>query len=337
MPVETRRPVPRSILTTALHEQQRGNMRSKPDLPILSSEITPLDVYLDRRRLMAGLGAVMLGLGSGPARAAAQLKYSRSERFSTTESRNSFEEITTYNNYYEFGTSKEDPSQRSGSFHPKPWSVKVAGEADLTGTFALEDILKPHPLQERVYRLRCVEAWSMVIPWIGFPLGDLLRRFKPNSRAKFVAFTTVDRPAEMPGQRFPVLQWPYVEGLRIDEAMHPLTILAVGLYGQVLPNQNGAPLRLVVPWKYGFKSIKSIVEIRFTESQPPTSWNRSAPREYGFYSNVNPAVDHPRWSQATERRLGGGLFSPRRPTQMFNGYADQVAGLYRGMDLQKNF
>jgi methionine sulfoxide reductase catalytic subunit len=304
---------------------------------ILPSEITPLDVYLDRRRLMAGLGAALLGLGSGPARAGTPLRFARSERYSTSEPRNSYEDITTYNNFYEFGTGKEDPSERSGSFHPEPWSVTVSGEADVTGTRTLEDILKPHALEERIYRLRCVEAWSMVIPWVGFPLGDLIRRFRPNSRAKYVAFTTVMRPSEMPGQRFPVLQWPYVEGLRMDEAMHPLTILAVGLYGQTLPNQNGAPLRLVVPWKYGFKSIKSIVGIHFTEQQPPTSWNRSAPREYGFYSNVNPAVDHPRWSQATERRLGGGLFSPRRPTLMFNGYADQVADLYRGMDLVKNY
>jgi sulfoxide reductase catalytic subunit YedY len=213
----------------------------------------------------------------------------------------------------------------------------VSGEAEVTGTFTLEDMLKPHPLEERIYRLRCVEAWSMVIPWVGFPLGDLLKRFRPTSRAKFVAFKTVMRPDEMPGQRFPVLDWPYVEGLRIDEAMHPLAILAVGLYGQVLPNQNGAPLRLVVPWKYGFKSIKSIVEIRFTERQPPTSWNISAPQEYGFYANVNPAVDHPRWSQAKERRIGGGVFAPRQPTLMFNGYAEQVAGLYRGLDLAKNF
>jgi sulfoxide reductase catalytic subunit YedY len=304
---------------------------------ILPSEITPLDVYLDRRRLMAGLGAALLGFGSGPARAGTPLRFSRSERYGTSEPRNSYEDITTYNNFYEFGTGKEDPSELSGSFHPEPWSVTVSGEADVTGTHALEDILKPHALEERIYRLRCVEAWSMVIPWVGFPLGDLIRRFRPNSRAKYVAFTTVMRPSEMPGQRFPVLQWPYVEGLRMDEAMHPLTILAVGLYGQSLPNQNGAPLRLVVPWKYGFKSIKSIVGIRFTEQQPPTSWNRSAPREYGFYSNVNPAVDHPRWSQATERRLGGGLFSPRRPTLLFNGYADQVADLYRGMDLVKNY
>jgi sulfoxide reductase catalytic subunit YedY len=215
--------------------------------------------------------------------------------------------------------------------------VTIAGEAEVTGKFTLEDILKPHPLEERIYRLRCVEAWSMVIPWIGIPLGDVLKRFRPTSRAKYVAFKTVMRPSEMPGQRYPVIEWPYVEGLRIDEAIHPLTILAVGLYGQPLPNQNGAPLRLVVPWKYGFKSIKSIVEIRFTERQPPTSWNISAPGEYGFYANVNPEVDHPRWSQAKERRIGGGVFSARQPTLMFNGYGEQVAGLYRGMDLARNF
>jgi sulfoxide reductase catalytic subunit YedY len=215
--------------------------------------------------------------------------------------------------------------------------VTIAGEAEVRGTFTLEDVLKPHPLEERIYRLRCVEAWSMVIPWVGFPLGDLIRRLRPTSRAKYVAFTTVLRPNQLPGQRFPVLDWPYVEGLRMDEAMHPLTILAVGLYGEVLPNQNGAPLRLVVPWKYGFKSIKSIVEIRFAERQPPTSWNLSAPHEYGFYANVNPDVDHPRWSQAKERKIGAGLFNARVPTLAFNGYADQVAGLYRGMDLRKNF
>jgi methionine sulfoxide reductase catalytic subunit len=303
----------------------------------LPSEITPQDVYLDRRRLMAGVAAGLLGLAAFPARSAAQLKAVRNPRYSTAEAANSYEDITTYNNFYEFGTSKDDPARLGGKFRPKPWNVTVSGEAEVTGTFTLEDMLKPHPLEERIYRLRCVEAWSMVIPWVGFPLGDLLKRFRPTSRAKFVAFKTVMRPEEMPGQRFPVLDWPYVEGLRIDEAMHPLAILAVGLYGQVLPNQNGAPLRLVVPWKYGFKSIKSIVEIRFTERQPPTSWNISAPQEYGFYANVNPEVDHPRWSQAKERRIGGGVFAPRQPTLMFNGYAEQVAGLYRGLDLAKNF
>ena len=302
-----------------------------------ASEITPLDVYLDRRRLLAGLAGGMLGLAAPSALPASQLRYTKNPRLSTSEAANSFEDITTYNNFYEFGTGKDDPARLGESFRPTPWSVTIAGEAEVTGKFTLEDILKPHALEERIYRLRCVEGWSMVIPWIGIPLGDLLKRFRPTSRAKYVAFKTVMRPSEMPGQRYPVLDWPYIEGLRIDEAMHPLTILAVGLYGQALPNQNGAPLRLVVPWKYGFKSIKSIVEIRFTERQPPTSWNISAPGEYGFYANVNPEVDHPRWSQAKERRIGGGVFSARQPTLMFNGYAAQVAGLYRGMDLARNY
>jgi sulfoxide reductase catalytic subunit YedY len=301
------------------------------------SEITPRKRYLNRREIVAGLAGAGL-LGFAPAGSAATpLKFTPNRRLSLDETPNSFEEITTYNNFYEFGTDKGDPVRLGGKFRPKPWSVTIAGEAEVKGTFTLEDILKPHPLEERIYRLRCVEAWSMVIPWVGFPLAELLKRFRPTSRAKYVAFKTVLRPAEMPGQRFPVLDWPYVEGLRMDEAMHPLTILAVGLYGEVLPNQNGAPLRLVVPWKYGFKSIKSIVEIRFAERQPPTSWNLSAPHEYGFYANVNPAVDHPRWSQAKERKIGAGLFNPRVPTLPFNGYAEQVAGLYRGMDLTKNF
>ena len=303
----------------------------------LPSEITPRAVYLSRREVVAGLCAAGLLAGAPDAVRAASLKYTRNGRYSVADAPNSYEDITTYNNFYEFGTSKEDPARLAAGFKPRPWSVKVSGEADVTGTFTLEDILKPHALEERLYRLRCVEAWSMVIPWVGFPLGDLLKRFRPTSRAKYVAFKTVMRPSEMPGQRYPVLDWPYVEGLRIDEAMHPMTILAVGLYGQTLPNQNGAPLRLVVPWKYGFKSIKSIVEIRFTERQPPTSWDISAPGEYGFYANVNPEVDHPRWSQAKERRIGGGVFSARQPTLMFNGYAEQVAGLYRGMDLGKNY
>jgi sulfoxide reductase catalytic subunit YedY len=303
----------------------------------LPSEITPRATYLRRREVVAGLIAAGLLAGVPAAVRAAPLKYTRDGRYGAGDTPNAYEDITTYNNFYEFGTSKEDPSRLGSRFRPRPWSVKVSGEADVTGTFTLEDILKPHPLEERLYRLRCVEAWSMVVPWVGFPLGDLLKRFRPTSRARYVAFTTVLRPSEMPGQRFPVLDWPYVEGLRIDEAMHPLALLAVGLYGEPLPNQNGAPLRLVVPWKYGFKSIKSIVEIRFTERQPPTSWNLSAPQEYGFYANVNPDVDHPRWSQARERRIGSGVFSPRVPTRPFNGYAEQVAGLYRGMDLVRNF
>jgi sulfoxide reductase catalytic subunit YedY len=301
------------------------------------SEITPRSTYLGRREVVGGLLAAGLLAGTAGTALAAPLRYTRGSRYSLAEAPNSYSDITTYNNFYEFGTGKEDPARLAAGFKPRPWSVRITGEAEVTGNFTLEDILKPHPLEERIYRLRCVEAWSMVIPWVGFPLGDLLKRFRPTSRARYVAFTTVMRPAELPGQRFPVLDWPYVEGLRIDEAMHPLTILAVGLYGEPLPNQNGAPLRLVVPWKYGFKGIKSIVEIRFTERQPPTSWNLSAPHEYGFYANVNPKVDHPRWSQARERRIGSGLLSPRVPTLPFNGYAAEVAGLYRGMDLTRNF
>jgi len=302
----------------------RGRQR-QVEAAIKGSEITPEEIYFDRRRVIAGLVASALLPATAFARSAesADLKP------------NSYEDITTYNNFYEFGTDKADPARRSDRFRPKPWSVAITGEVAKPGTYTLEDLLRPLSLEERVYRLRCVEAWSMVVPWLGFPLADLLKRFEPTSRARYVAFRTVMRPEEMPGQRFPVLDWPYVEGLRIDEAMHPLTILATGLYGKPLPNQNGAPLRLVVPWKYGFKSIKSIVEIRLTEKQPPTAWNKSAPHEYGFYANVNPEVDHPRWSQASERRIGSGLFAPRQPTLMFNGYGEQVASLYRGMDLRK--
>ena len=304
----------------------------------LPSEITPPERYWSRREVVAGLaGAGLIGAGVPRTAGAAPLKFQRNARLSLKEASNSFEDITTYNNFYEFGTGKSDPAERSGKFRPQPWSVTVAGECARPGTYTLEDILKPHALEERVYRLRCVEAWSMVIPWVGFPLGDLLRRFEPSSKARYVAFKTVLRPAEMPGQRYPVIDWPYVEALRVDEAMHPLTLLAVGLYGQTLPNQNGAPLRLVVPWKYGFKGIKSIVEIRFTEKMPPTSWNLLAPREYGFYANVNPAVDHPRWSQAQERRIGASLFASKQPTLPFNGYADQVASLYKGLDLRKYY
>jgi sulfoxide reductase catalytic subunit YedY len=307
---------------------------------IRPSEITPENVYLNRRTLLqAALATGLAGLGAWPERssAVADLKYSRNEKYSLTEKPNSYEDITTYNNFYEFGIDKDAPAENSGRFRPSPWTVTIAGEAETTGKFALEDILKPHPLEERIYRLRCVEAWSMVIPWIGIPLGDVLKRFRPTSKARYVAFKTVLRPAEMPGQRYPVLEWPYVEGLRIDEAMHPLAILAVGLYGKTLPNQNGAPLRLIAPWKYGFKGIKSIVEIRFTEKEPPTSWNISASHEYGFYANVNPRVDHPRWSQARERRIGGGLFDARVPTLMFNGYEQEVASLYKSMDLKKYY
>jgi sulfoxide reductase catalytic subunit YedY len=256
---------------------------------------------------------------------------------STTEKANTFEEITGYNNYYEFGTNKDDPARYAHTLKTRPWSVQVSGEAAKTGTFTLEDILKPHALEERIYRLRCVEAWSMVIPWVGFPLADLLKRFEPNSNAKYVQFITLADREQMRGVRSAVLEWPYREGLTIAEAMNPLAFVAVGLYGKVLPNQNGAPLRTVLPWKYGFKSCKSIVRIHFTDRQPQTSWNMAAPQEYGFYSNVNPQVDHPRWSQASERRLGGGLISARVPTKMFNGYADEVASLYTGLDLVKNY
>ncbi len=313
---------------------------------IRPSEITPEPVYRARREFLAGIA----GLGAASALAGPslaeqimnvtlieRLNYKRNARYSTSEKANSLADITGYNNFYEFGTDKSDPARNAGSLRPRPWSVVVDGECEGKGRYTLEDLLKPHALEERIYRLRCVEAWSMIIPWIGFPLGDLVKRFKPTSRAKFVEFTTLLDPRQMPGQRSSVLDWPYVEGLRVDEAMHPLAILAVGLYGQVLPNQNGAPLRLVVPWKYGFKSIKSIVRIRFTEGMPATTWALSAPREYGFYANVNPEVDHPRWSQKRERRIGSDSFLSRQPTVKFNGYAAEVASLYSGMDLTRNF
>jgi sulfoxide reductase catalytic subunit YedY len=313
---------------------------------IRPSEVTPEPVYRARRSFLAGLAGAGAAAALAPAALAEQvmnvslverLQFQRNARFSTSEPANSLADITSYNNFYEFGTGKDDPARHAGSLRPKSWSVVVDGECQDQGRYALEDLLKAHALEERIYRLRCVEAWSMVIPWIGFPLGALLQRFRPTSRAKYVEFTTLMDPKQMPGQRFPVLDWPYVEGLRIDEAMHPLAILAVGLYGRILPNQNGAPLRLVVPWKYGFKSIKSIVRIRFTERQPATSWALSAPREYGFYANVNPEVDHPRWSQKRERRIGSGSLLSRQPTLPFNGYATEVSGLYAGLDLARYF
>ena len=319
---------------------------------IRSGEITSEPVYRARRDLLKGFAAALPALLTGcsrpsdagpaplPAATPAELVVGQRGRFGTDEPQTSWNDATHYNNYYEFGTDKADPARHSGRFQPAPWTVEIAGHAEVTGTFALEDLLKPHALEERIYRMRCVEAWSMVIPWVGIPLADVLKRFKPTSDAKYVAFRTVNRPAQMPGLSYPVLDWPYREGLRIDEAMHPLTLLAVGMYGRALPNQNGAPLRLVVPWKYGFKGIKSIVRIEFSERQPRTSWNLSAAREYGFYSNVNPDVDHPRWSQATERRIAGdgfNLLGNRIRTLPFNGYAEQVASLYAGMDLRKNF
>jgi sulfoxide reductase catalytic subunit YedY len=310
---------------------------------IAPSEITPEQVYLDRRQLLAAgfATAALGGLAANRALAAAPepaaLKAARNQALSISDEANTWEDITTYNNFYEFGTDKSDPAVMARDFKPTPWSVTVDGEAEVRGRFTLEDILKPETLEERVYRLRCVEAWSMVIPWTGFSLASLLQRFKPTSKAKYVEFTTLMDPKQMPGQRSPVLRWPYVEGLRMDEAMHPLSFMAVGLYGKTLPNQCGAPLRLVVPWKYGFKNIKSIVRIRFVEQQPRNSWQIAASNEYGFFANVNPAVDHPRWSQATERRIGGGLFAKRVATQPFNGYATQVASLYSGMDLRRYF
>ena len=249
---------------------------------------------------------------------------------------NSFEEITTYNNFYEFGTGKTDPKENAGQLTTSPWAVEINGMVDKPGTYAFDDIMAQMDIEERIYRLRCVEAWSMVIPWQGFELADLLALAGPNPEARFVEFQTLMRPEEMPGQEYPILDWPYIEGLRMDEAMHPLTIMATGLYDEPIPNQNGAPMRLVVPWKYGFKSIKSIVRITLTDDQPSTTWNKAGPSEYGFYANVNPTVDHPRWSQATERRVGGGLFSKRIDTLMFNGY-DEVAPLYEGMDLEAQF
>ncbi|MBS0557260.1 MAG: protein-methionine-sulfoxide reductase catalytic subunit MsrP [Proteobacteria bacterium] len=317
------------------------------------STITPEPVYRRRREVLKLIGLGAAGLATGcssqaapstpppptPASADA-LTIARRVDDAGGAAQTTLADATHYNNFYEFGTAKDDPAKHSGRFQPRPWSVEVGGLAQDTGRFTLEDILKGQVLEERVYRMRCVEAWSMVIPWVGFPLGNLIKRFKPLASAKYVAFTTVERPTQMPGQNTRVLDWPYREGLRLDEAMHPLTLLAVGMYGRTLPNQNGAPLRLVVPWKYGFKGIKSIVKIEFVERQPRTTWNVMAPDEYGFYANVNPAVDHPRWSQATERRIAGSgfnLFGNRIATLPFNGYAEQVAHLYAGMDLRRNF
>lgn len=324
---------------------------------ILPSQITSPDVFHGRRSVLAalGLGAASLLTARSPASTPASQprdaapasrasrvrvgtpRFTRNPAYRSSEPLTSFEDVTSYNNFYEFGPDKSDPKARAGSLRPEPWTVEFAGECALRGRLTLEDVLRPHPLEERIYRFRCVEAWSMVVPWLGFPLADLLRRAQPTSRAKYVEFTTLLDRTQMPGQRTAMLDWPYVEGLRIDEAMHPLALMVVGVYGQWLPHQNGAPLRLIVPWKYGFKSIKSIVRIRFVEREPRTTWNAMAPDEYGFYANVNPQVDHPRWSQARERRLGSGLFAPRIDTLPFNGYAEAVAPLYRGMDLRRYY
>mgnify|MGYP001050109052 FL=1 len=317
-------------------------IKQAPD--IRSSEITPERVYRNRRQfiqttsgVVAGAiaGGTVLGRYDGAARAQEPIPNLVKSPLSTDDEQNSYEDITSYNNFYEFGTDKEDPARYAHEMSIDPWSVRVEGEMHKPAAdVAIEDLLRPHTLEERIYRLRCVEAWSMVVPWVGFPLGDLIKRFEPTSNAKYVKFETLYRPEEMRGQRGRSLQWPYVEGLRMDEAMHPLAILAVGMYGKTLMNQQGPPLRLVVPWKYGFKSIKSIVKIEFVQEQPRNSWNVSIPSEYGFYSNVNPDVSHPRWSQASERRIGSFF---RMRTEPFNGYADQVASLYDGMDLAENY
>ncbi len=315
----------------------------KKQAEIPSSEITDKKLYVNRRTFLAsataagiaataGFGAKELVRPATVAHADNKLPYKPSS-FSTTEKQTPFNDVTHYNNYYEFGTDKEDPAKEAVNFKTRPWSVKVEGACKKPQTFDIDTLMKI-PLEERVYRMRCVEGWSMVIPWIGFPLSAVLNQVEPTPKAKFVQFTSLNDPKQMPGQRQPVLEWPYVEGLRLDEAMHPLAILVVGLYGNVLPNQDGAPVRLVVPWKYGFKGIKAIVNIRLVENQPTSTWTRAASTEYGFYSNVNPNVDHPRWSQAKERRIGEFF---KRPTLMFNGYGDQVASLYSGMDLKKNF
>ena len=309
----------------------------KPD-DIKSSEITPKKVFLDRREFIgqtAAFCAVTAAGTVGPWALRATTRRGPPGTGVQDDELTAYEHVTGYNNFYEFGTGKEDPSRNAHTLRPRPWTVTVEGEIDKPGQYDLDDLLRGITIEDRVYRLRCVEAWSMVIPWRGFPLSKLISRFEPTSKAKYVEFHTLYDVEQMPGQRGRVLPWPYVEGLRMDEAMHPLAIFATGLYGEDLPNQNGAPFRLVVPWKYGFKSIKSIVRIRFQETQPQNTWAIMAPNEYGFYANVNPEVDHPRWSQKRERRLPG-LFK-RRKTQLFNGYADQVGHLYAGMDLRRNF
>jgi len=311
---------------------------------IRPSEITSHTNYLNRRDFIragaiaggsllspAALGAVI------PEGQLAKLENVSRSPFSTDEMQNSYDDITTYNNYYEFGTGKEQPAVYARDFKPRPWTISVEGHAEKTGTFDLDDFVKPFDLEERIYRMRCVEAWSMVIPWVGISLAEVVKHLQPTSKAKYVAFETLNDPDRMPGVNRRVLKWPYREGLTIAEATNPLPILAVGLYGEVLPNQNGAPIRLVVPWKYGFKGIKSIVTIRFTEDMPETSWNMSQASEYGFYANVNPNVSHPRWSQARERRIGGSVFANKQPTLMFNGYGEHVADLYKGLDLRRNF
>lgn len=333
-------------------------IQTKPD--ILPSEITPREIYTERRRFLQQAGfslvAASTGMLAAPAFAATSIasqsnqktlrqqgnpalklpSYTKSD-YGDGETLTPYEDIATYNNYYEFGTSKSDPAVHSKLFKPVPWTVSIEGQVKKSKTISIEDILKLAPLEERIYRMRCVEGWSMVIPWIGLPLAQLIKWAEPTANAKFVEFVSLGDAQQMPGVNIPILAWPYTEGLRMDEAMNPLTIMAVGLYGEALPNQNGAPMRLVVPWKYGFKGAKAIVKIRFTETMPVTTWMKAGPREYGFYANVNPQVDHPRWTQSSEKRIGAGLFAGRIKTQMFNGYAEQVGQMYAGMDLRKNF
>ncbi len=328
-------------------------IRQKHASDVLSSEITPHSAFLSRRELLHAAAATgaMAGLApfilSNTAVAASQ-KLPNVVRTQWTEQAlgqdstlTPYNDVISYNNFYEFGTGKGDPAKNAHTLKPKPWTVVVDGHVERPGHYDFDDLITGHDLEERVYRFRCVEAWSMVIPWVGIPLVNIIKRLGATSNAKYVAFETLADQEQMPGQRLATLKWPYREGLRMDEAMNPLTLMAVGLYGKVMPNQNGAPIRLVAPWKYGFKSIKSIVRISFKEQMPPTSWNMSAPQEYGFYSNVNPLVHHPRWSQAKERRLGGPTnifgFTPKRPTLMFNGYEEEVASMYQGMDLTRNF
>jgi sulfoxide reductase catalytic subunit YedY len=315
-------------------------IRSVHPLDVRESEVTPQTVYGRRRQILLAAGAA--GIASavpGIALAAKQpLKGKPTAYKPGDEKLTDYKHVTTYNNFYEFGTDKADPARNAHSLKPKPWTVEIEGAVAKTGTWDLEDLLKLSPMEERIYRMRCVEGWSMVIPWVGYSLSALINKLEPTSNAKYVEFITLEDPKQMPGLRYGVLAWPYVEALRMDEAMNPLTLLTFGLYGEVLPNQNGAPVRITLPWKYGFKSGKSIVKIRFSERMPRTSWNFAAPREYGFYSNVNPEVDHPRWSQAKERRIGeDGFLQRKRKTLMFNGYAEQVASMYAGMDLKKNF
>ena len=308
---------------------------------ILSSEITDQEIYHQRRHFLQTIAGSALAISAGgllinDAMAATKLNDYKKNAITLSENLTPYKAVTTYNNFYEFGTDKSDPAANAHTLKTRPWQISVEGEIKNPKVYDIDELLKLAPMEERIYRLRCVEGWSMVIPWIGYSLNELIKKVEPTGNAKYVEFVTLNSREQMPGLRSASLDWPYTEGLRLDEAMHPLTLLTMGLYGEVLPNQNGAPVRIVVPWKYGFKSAKSIVKIRFVEKQPQTAWNSAIPREYGFYSNVNPTVDHPRWSQATERRIGeGSIFAPKRKTLMFNGYADQVAKLYAGMDLKR--